>query len=458
MRGAIRNVAIIIGLLSALLLISLTVAAASDDQAELLAGQPTPTEVIFQQGVDGYTGCEDTYIETYNAGENYCAEDLLLVRGEESTSALIRFDVSSIPSNATIVEAYLETYADPSSSSQELEVSVFGLLRDWEACEATWNEASVGSAWETAGAMGLTDRAVVPADRAIVSGGGWYYHNVTDLVQQWVLDSSSNKGILLGSDDPRYGVLYQFSSAECPTVGQRPRLRVKYLVTGVVPTPKAPLPMWPTTVMTFQQALDGYTGCADTYIDSSSPGANYGQDQVLMVRGRGNTSSLLKFDISGIPSDAVIFEAYLQMKAAEESDAQELQVASHAVQRYWAADEATWLNATVGTAWEGAGCTGETDRALVPSDREVLHGAGWCEFNVTDIVAQWLSEPGSNKGLLLEGYDDRWAAAYIFPSADHVSSLYAPRLIVTYARSPEAPTPTPTLGYHLYLPIIFRTM
>jgi len=80
----------------------------------------------------------------------------------------------------------------------------------------------------------------------------------------------------------------------------------------------------------------------------------------------------------------------------------------------------------------------------------MLHGPGWFQFNVTDIVQQWLDSPGSNNGFLLEGYDERWSAAYRFISADHPSSHRYPRLIVTYAEPP-----VPTL-YRLYLPIISK--
>jgi len=464
MHNTIKNMAIVAGLVSALLLVSLTATAAFDDQSGLLAVQPTPVEVILRE-------CEDTYIEVYNANDNFCAEPLLLVRGEGVTSALLRFDVSSIPSNATIVEAYVETYADPSSNSEELEVSVFGMLKGWVACEATWNAASDTAVWQEAGASGSEDRAAIPADTAIAAGWDWYYHNVTKLVQNWVLDANSNKGLLLCSTDARYPLLYQFSSADSLAEDKRPRLRVKYVVTGEVPTPVPPLPTWATTVITLQQALDGYTGCSDTYIDSDAPNGTHGQRQVLLVKGRGNASSLIKFDVSSLPTDAVIFEAYLQLRASGDSAVQRLQVASHAVTRGWDADEATWLNATGAEAWEEAGCTGSTDRAEIPTDREMLHGPGWCQFNVTDIVQEWLDNGSSNKGLLLESYDERWAEQYMFHSCDHVSAIYYPRLMVTYARSPEAPTPTstptptetptptstlPAFMYQLYLPIIFR--
>lgn len=448
MRNAIRGMAAVAALVCAFLFLSFMTIGASHQQLSLLDAQPVPIEVIFQQGVDGYTQCEDTYIE--HATGNHCLKDHFLVRGRDYTSALIRFDVSSIPNSATIVEAYLETYADVTSSPLELEVGAFGVLKDWAACEATWELASGVIAWQQPGAMGVEDRAVIAVDSEIIVGPGWCYHNVTKLVQNWVLGASSNKGVILSGEDPRYSALLQFASAQHPSVELHPRLRVKYIVTGQVPTPVPPPPVLPTTVITLQQTLDGYTGSEDTYIDASAPNVNNEGGQLFLVRGRTNTSGLIRFDIPALPRDVKVLKAYLQVYASEQSSPSHLQVASHRVLRPWKASEATWLNATASALWEEAGCTGATDRAVPPSDRGMLHGPGWFQFNVTEIVQQWLDSPGSNNGFLLEGYDERWSAAYRFISTDHPSSHRYPRLIVTYAGPP-----VPTL-YRLYLPIISK--
>ena len=388
MHSTIRKVAIATGLVCGVLLLCLTATAASNETAGLLHVQPTPTEVVFQQGVDGYDGCEDTYIESANAEQNACLGQLLLVRGRDTTSSLLRFDVSSVPSDATIVEAYLELHADPIGPQGvlDLEVGAFGLLKDWAACEATWIAASGAVDWEEAGASGPEDRGVIAADSGIVTGAGWYYHKVTKLVQNWVLDGSSNKGLLVCSTDPSYSELYRFCSAEYPGIGSRPRLRVRYVVSGEVPTPVPPVPDLPQLVMSFQQGAEGYAGCTDTYIDSNGPDVNHGQDQLMLVRGRGNTSSLIQFDVSALPADVVILQAYLQLRASEESTTRPLEVTCYPVFKGWVAGEATWNNATASAAWEESGCTGSTDRPVTPGDREKLNGAGWCQWKVTDMV------------------------------------------------------------------------
>jgi len=472
------------GLLAVLFLISVAATAAPKDEAGALAVQSTPTEVIFQQGVDNYTGCDATYIDLYYPDANLCQNQFLLVSGNSTRSALLRFDVSTIPADATVLEAYLEAYAHPESGVNPLEAGAFGLWRDWAACEATWLSATTTIAWQTPGALGVEDRAAVAADKEILAGPGWYYFNVTKWVQNWVLNPNTNHGLGLFGTDPRYAELYKFVSTQNPTVELRPRLRVKYVLTGQAPAPVPIRQMLPTGVMTFQQGLDCYMGAVDTWIDSNAPGANYDSGQLLLVRSRLNTSSLLRFDLSALPAQIVLVEAYLQLRASEESSVLPMHVASYAVKRPWLASEATWLNATAGQTWEEAGCRGPTDRAALPSDRENLHGAGWWQFNVTDIVQQWLEHNSENNGFLLESPDETSATTYKFISSNHVDTVSYPLLIVRYALQPATPTPTvtatatevsptatatvvtthtpvptatpPRAVYSVYLPVIFK--
>ena len=467
MRTTLKSLAIVVGILSVLLLIAMVATAAPGAPVGPDVAQPTPTEVVFQQGADGYTGSETAYIDYFNPSTSFCRSQYLLVSGSPSRSALVRFDVHTIPSNATILEAYLETYADPESGVSPLEVGTFGMLKDWTACEATWANASAGVAWQTPGASGLTDRTILPSDKETLQGSGWYYFSVTKWVQNWVLNASVNQGVVLSSVDPRYGQIYKFISNQHSATDLHPRLRVKYVVTGVAPSPVPVQQILPTGVMTFQQGLGGYTGCDDTYIDSNMPSTNFNRGQLLLVRGRVNTSSLLRFGIAALPPEIQVLEAYLHVNAMDESAVQPLQVASHAVLRPWEDDQATWLNATTGQAWEEAGCTGLTDRSTLPSDRELLHGMGWWQFNVTDIVKEWVEQRSANSGFLLESPDESSAALYKLVSTHHTDTTAYPVLIVSYAPLPPTPTPTPTSPTqptatpmswhrHVFLPAIFK--
>lgn len=443
-----------------LTLMTLFVTVASTNTTRALAAQPTPAEVVLQQGVDGYTGCTDTYLDLFNSDENHCHDQFLLLSGSPSRSPLLRFDVSGIPSTATVLEAYLELYADPSSGLSPLETGVFGLSKAWIGCEATWNNATATDAWQTPGALGASDAAMLSSDRDLIAGQGWYVLNVTGLVQNWMLDASLNQGVIVRSLDQNYSGLYKFVSIAHPSSELHPRLRVRYVDTGHAPQPYPTRQIAATGVLTFQQGLDGYAGCLDTYIDSNDPEQNLSQNQVLMVRGRMNTSALLHFDLSSLPSHIQVVDARLQMRATDDSSVSDLQLACYTVLRPWKIDEATWSFASVGQAWETSGCQGTGDRTEVPVDREVLHGAGWWQFNVTEMVRQWVEQDSANLGLLLESPDVNLPVAYQFVSTNHQDSTGYPILIVSYAPEPATPTPTPTKTppqQFVFLPIVFKS-
>ena len=90
---------------------------------------------------------------------------------------------------------------------------------------------------------------------------------------------------------------------------------------------------------------------------------------------------------------------------------------------------------------------------MTPSDREMLNGAGWCQWNVTDMVQGWADDPSSNYGLLLESPDQRWAVAYRFIATGHVADFSYPKLVITYAEGVG-----PFVSYSIFLPIVIRAM
>jgi hypothetical protein len=84
----------------------------------------------------------DTYLEVDFPDSNYGTA--------ASALTLVNFDLSSIPSNATIVSATLTLTLSVGSMDAD-DYNIYRVLRDWSESQATWNSWSTSNSWTTAG-------------------------------------------------------------------------------------------------------------------------------------------------------------------------------------------------------------------------------------------------------------------------------------------------------------------
>jgi len=191
---------------------------------------PTPAtaSATFRQGLDGYNGVKDTYIDSTVlpwSSVTQQNEIVMRVRQKNVKSALLYFDVSSIPANATIKSATLKVYASYGSLPNLL-LSGYALKKPWDVNTANWWNASSMSKWEMAGANGSGDRDSTPFDSALVKAGGWVTLDATALVQSWV--SGSNYGLILRGDNAAPKTEWQIISSDFSNPALRPTLEVTY--------------------------------------------------------------------------------------------------------------------------------------------------------------------------------------------------------------------------------------
>lgn len=195
--------------------------------------------VTFQQGIDGYSGCEDTRISAENPDQNFGEEELILgMKGR--ANVLIRFDVSSIPANATIVDAELEIWVyNYGQRTAPITAAAYQVIRSWEEMEATWTKAAADDEWQEAGCNDtLSDRSGTALDSdTIYERDRWYSWTITPAVQDWVQDPASNKGVLLRQTDVEDGGEYDARPSEG---AMAPRLVVKYAFRPEIAVSKEP--------------------------------------------------------------------------------------------------------------------------------------------------------------------------------------------------------------------------
>jgi len=185
---------------------------------------------VLQQGVNGYTGTQGTYFD-YSGGYNQSS--YLYVGADGAVKSLLRFELSSIPTTASVSEASLAVYWRANSNGNSLTLAAQRVLQAWVDSQATRLQRQSGVNWHVAG-MGSGSDYLASADGAALLAGAagvWISVDVTDMVRAWVQEPASNHGLVLLQAAAGGYVVSAFCSElgwnPC-TVTQAPRLTVTY--------------------------------------------------------------------------------------------------------------------------------------------------------------------------------------------------------------------------------------
>ncbi len=194
--------------------------------------------VVLQQGLDGYTGVEDTYITSWFLYENYARYNMMSVRSDDRMSPMLRFDLSFIPPNSTIIDATLSLYV-PSAGPHPMRVEAYRVYRPWVVSEVNWIEASKKYKWAEWGANKLgQDRAEAAEDGVdLTAVGRWYDLKVTRMAQEWVNAEGQNQGVILKGSAESVSVQWNYYASEYWQTAYRPKLTVVYALGPATPTP-----------------------------------------------------------------------------------------------------------------------------------------------------------------------------------------------------------------------------
>lgn len=195
----------------------------------------TQTTVSFQQGVSSYTGTTDTYLDSTNPTTSQASSTSLVADFDYSPSfptisrtrqCLLRFDVSTIPSTATVTAAYIDFYIN----TEGLGIDLFKMLTTW-ADTATYNSLTAGVSTNNTEAASTASASI--GDTTVGSELDTYVGfirvnlPVAD-VQGWVTNSATNFGYLIQAISESSGDGLQLDSADSVTQSRRPKLTVQY--------------------------------------------------------------------------------------------------------------------------------------------------------------------------------------------------------------------------------------
>lgn len=117
--------------------------------------------------------------------------------------SLLQFDLSSIPSGATISAATLKLYNETPNGANSRVASVYRVKVSWTEATVTWNTTDGSTSWQTAGCGGANDREATDIGTFnVASGDSASYYSVTLTpgstgVQGWIDGTLTNNGILV---------------------------------------------------------------------------------------------------------------------------------------------------------------------------------------------------------------------------------------------------------------------
>jgi hypothetical protein len=166
--------------------------------------------------------------------------------------ALLAFDLSSIPTGATVTAVTLTLHMNKTKPGAD-NVAVHKLLSDWgegtsdpgtpndgqgaaaTIGDATWTQNFFGSTlWGTAGGSYTSTPSAVTSVAATVGNYNWSSATLISDVQTWVNASATNFGWIIRSNETTNSTANRFDSRQSTTASFRPKLTVIYTVAAPV--------------------------------------------------------------------------------------------------------------------------------------------------------------------------------------------------------------------------------
>lgn len=384
-------------------------------------------EVLFlQPGPEG----KDTAINSAKPAANHGTDDVLEIETAAVERGLLEFDLSGLPANAVVRSATLELYV---LGGFVTTIEIHRVTRPWVegSCTGSGPCTVDGATWDTYdGAASWTTRGgdfdpVVAATTDVQFSNAWVDFDVSALVSSWH-EGVANHGMLLYTNSQ----WLEFASSDHADATLHPKLTIEYSCEC------DPNPAGGTVVLQpgpgfGKDVLIRATGGAD---------ANYGSFVDLWIDDGVPFHSLIQFDLSNLPSNAIVTNAQLEVYLDSFNFLPNGDISVHAMTAPWTegsggssgltpADGATWNSPDGSGLWTSPG--GDYDPTELDRISVFLLSAGWYDWDVTSAVSDWKQGIAPNYGLILTpGGGPLFKAHGV--SSDSTAASFRPKLTVSY--------------------------
>ena len=198
---------------------------------------PTPYLDCMLASIDELSRCGTSGSTTLLNKAKYASSGT-----DEFVRSILRFDLSAIPTTASLSSATIGLYS-AKSASNVTKVNMYDVNRSWTLPSWSYWEVGHGNgggafAWTTPGGeygkYMPTPTSLTPAERSAGSGPGWWNFSSSDLtwlVQRWLDKAVVNNGVLLkfADETPRVCCIERRLEWESSAGTNKPYLSVQYI-------------------------------------------------------------------------------------------------------------------------------------------------------------------------------------------------------------------------------------
>jgi len=332
--------------------------------------------------------------------------------------SILMFDLTSIPAGSMIQNATLSLYANPAQTNGNPVLGpTYGTANEGLLLPITspWNVLSLS--YSNQPSTTLVNSTLIP--QSFSNYQDYLNMDVTAAVQLMVNNPSTNYGWMMKLVNEVYYNSLIFCSSEHSDFSKRPRLEVTISSTCMAFNPGPPA---------------GDDLIMGSWLAFPGPDSLTGELVATAWTCQGNpcnVHSLLKFDLSSIPSNATVQSASLTLYANPE------QINGNPAlgPTYGSANEVELLRVT--SPWSSSTVhyyneptTTNVNQVIIPQSASAYHD--YYNIDVTAPVQAMVSSPSTNYGWLMKEVVEVYYNGMVFCSSNYSDSLKHPLLTVCY--------------------------
>ncbi len=324
--------------------------------------------------------------------------------------SLLQFDYSSLPSGAVITSAYLSLFESVGSNSGD-HSTTSGSNEAWlQRVTSNWDESTV--TWATQPSTTTTNEVTLSASTS--ANQNYPNIDVTLLVQDMV-SSGNNYGFMLRLVTEQHYRRLNFASSDNSNSALHPSLVINYTL--------------PITCITLQPDAKGGE---DAMIVDYLPTSNLGTHPDLQANAwtfsptPGVLRSLLKFDYSAIPANAILDSALLSLYESVGSNSGDHSQQSGSNEALLQRVTGPWSELTVN--WSTQPATTTDNEVTLPASTSA--NQNYLDMDVKNLAQDMINS--DNYGFMLRLVTEQHYRRLNFASSDNANAALHPSLKICY--------------------------